>query len=186
MKNGFVCPHCKAVIDERRTAMLTPKEKAEEVLRENNLSKVPIDVVSLAQRYGFSVELNNQLLSNVKGRMEIDPAKQRKSIEIGPAAKNYEKSREVIAHELGHYFIHYRDSQKAEFRSDDTNDVQERESDEFARTLLMPEVNTKKAFQFYEKNQERRAEMIGAICGLFAVSEDFVKKRMEELKIALV
>lgn len=114
---------------------------------------VPVDVEALAKKLGFSImkvdfsnlEEQMQILNKFPQKQEISGAiflKNVKEKEIYISEKEiYTRQRFTIAHEIGHYFMHYdhKNSERQQFISfRSIANHMEREANEFAANLLMP------------------------------------------------
>ena len=121
----------------------SPVEAARELIRKYNTEAPPIDVVDICQREGIQIAY-----------VDLTDVEQRAGKEISGAIRkdgtNYiifvngqdiaTRTRFTIAHELGHYFLHMKDSPCeviTSFRMDQS--FIETQANKFAAELLMPE-----------------------------------------------
>lgn len=127
-------------------------EIVKHILTECNIYQAPIPVVEIAEKYGFVV-VEKFLTNDESGYMvlynegiDIQGKKLTKIIVINSAENPYRK-RFTIAHELGHYFLEYKDKEHELLGNiivhrDNTfnlaNKEKENDADMFAGELLMP------------------------------------------------
>lgn len=116
---------------------------AEDVLKALELWKLPVDPMAIAKREGIELapgEYSDNFDGRIKYLREVDTF----SLAYRHAAygRSEGRVRFSVAHELGHYYLHddyllggHFHSSKTDFRSDE---LMEREADEFATNLLMP------------------------------------------------
>lgn len=127
-------------------------ELVESILQECNIFHAPIPVVEIAEKYGFAV-VEKFLKNDESGYMvlynkgiELQGERLSKIIVINAAENPYRK-RFTIAHELGHYFLEYKDKENdliddiivhRDNNYDAINREKEKNADTFAGELLMP------------------------------------------------
>ncbi|HMH70038.1 MAG TPA: ImmA/IrrE family metallo-endopeptidase [Candidatus Saccharimonadales bacterium] len=118
---------------------------ANAILNEHNLNAVPVKVEKLAKLIGAEVKRDN-LKSSLSGFAVQKHGSKFIGINSNESA---ERQRFTIAHEIGHLFLHKKDSVNYDldgamlFRdghSKQGTDVKEIEANRFAAELLMPEV----------------------------------------------
>lgn len=130
----------KTIEDARRRAA----SRATRLLKDAGVDRAPVDVETLAARFGVSVtyERFDDATSGIVVRKGSGAV-------IGVNANHHpNRQRFTIAHELGHYFLHeeqggvFVDEYLVQFRSDRTSDeslhLTETEANAFAAELLMP------------------------------------------------
>lgn len=133
--------------------LLSPIATARAVFHENpDLFCLPVDVEALCKRIGIKIQYVDFCEIERKVKLEISGAIQRQ----GNACRilinedySEERARFVIAHELGHYYLHNKDETRrivASFPKDKS--PKENAANKFAAELLMPE---KLVRQEYEK-----------------------------------
>jgi Zn-dependent peptidase ImmA (M78 family) len=166
-------------------------DKAESVARDynpDNLAPFPYDEIS-ARNLDLKIYLTD-LQENISGAIRFNIENNLFDILINnsksPTRQNFS-----VAHELGHYFLHkdtiiseqalvdgepYLDGSHILYRLDEAQATQiEREANNFAATLLMPEALVKKAWDAL-KNIEDCAK-------IFKVSSAAMSIRLERLKL---
>lgn len=152
--------------------------KAQEILQTYWDGTLPINVKGIARRMGIDVVENAQMEES--GMIEIDSVGAAtitvKSTEFGPR-QNF-----TIAHEIGHYALGHVSINNRLLRDDASNFMTgtfkpvEREANQFAAALLMPE-------QLIQVAIKQGHASIGALARLFGVSEVAMKWRLVNLKI---
>ena len=164
------------------------EEKAYELLSEADMrDDVPVDVVLLAKKLGFAVgtmssknNMDGFLLINEK-EQDILGSKSGKVIGVN-AGRSFEKKRFIVAHELGHYKLHY--NGQSIFAQRDSNhgrSANENEIDYFAACLLMPADGF--TAQYKKVKQENPENVINNLAKIYNVPEDSIARRLEELNL---
>lgn len=106
-----------------------------------NLAKdIPFDVVLFANKLGIFVKETSELPDTTSGFIQL---KDSKVFIFVNELHHINRKRFTVAHELGHYFLHYDRLQDGIVdsvlkRQDGINDAIEREANKFAAELLMP------------------------------------------------
>lgn len=149
-----------------------------------------IDVIDVAKKLGFVVG-NAGLERDVDGFILIKEGadnilgiKTDKLIGVN-ATQELAWKRFIIAHEIGHYILHYnkqkdrgmyahRDHKKGK-------DHVENEADFFAANLLMPRNKFMEKYRQLEQKHLSREDMIILLANKFIVTRDMVERRCEEL-----
>jgi len=125
-------------------------DKVKNILDDCNITSAPIPVVEIAEKYGFVVvekfmddDESGYMILSPKG-VEVNGEKHNKIIVINTTEIPHRK-RFTIAHELGHYFLEYKEvfnsitNDVIVHREYNTRDLEkERAADEFAGELLVP------------------------------------------------
>src|SRR5574344_1598889 len=126
---------------------LTIPNKAEKILRENNINSLPVDVLGIANKSGILVQAKNDCEQGVSGMLL------RSGDTFGILYSTYYHNEGFelfsIAHELGHYFLEGHIEQLFSFNSTSIHASRagimcaaspaiERQADLFAENLLMP------------------------------------------------
>lgn len=94
-----------------------------------------------------------------------------------------EDRRFVVAHELGHYFLHYKGEQLYAHRDNvKGKEGKEQDVDYFAACLLMPSDTFKSYFGEISQHMDKN-NTINEISKKFNVPLDSVKRRIEELQL---
>lgn len=118
-----------------------PERIAEEFLKENKITKYPVDIKSLIKKTGLSL-VEMELPGDVSGILEVDKTE----YTVYVHEKHHEhRKRFTMAHELGHFLIHHPKSthidRKSFFRSPSSSEAlnyEEIEANRFAASILMP------------------------------------------------
>lgn len=144
---------------------------------------IPIDIDQ------FVKELDIQLCEdpNLVYEGKIEKCHNGKTIITIKQYHNEEKRRLAIAHELGHYFLHFNDEDKefkdsVFYRSLEYNN-EEIEANQFAFNLLMPEEEYKKFAENNAYNYENKTCDVRKISKHFKVPKQTVVYRGKDLKI---
>lgn len=156
---------------------------AEEVLKENYITKPPIPVVELAKNYGFEV-IEAELVPNIAGFVNIKDH----IIYVNKSDSDARKAF-TIAHELGHIKLHASDLEKNPDlgilyrqplgRKDD--DEKEQEANFFAASLLVPESMYKEIMkQYKDVLSENKTELLST---LFGVSQEVIGYRQNHFNL---
>lgn len=159
------------------------EELTSEILLNNDMYKVPVDVIKIANANDIKVYEGN-LNKKISGAIRYDKDEERFAILVN---KNNVKTRQrfTIAHELGHYFLHkeflkseeihvdimYRSTEK----SDEEDKKREKEVDYFAGALLMNRTLLKR---LYKENNS-----IQDLADIFNVSVSAMTVRLDILEL---
>lgn len=170
------------------------EEKAKNTLSELSDNKdTVIDIIKLAKSLGFVVG-NAELSGDEDGFIIVDESKeeifgQKTDKLIGVRDdQSIEWKRFVIAHEIGHYILHYnkekdngmyahRDHKKGKSNF-------ENEADYFAANILMPPDSFEKNYQELKELVLSFEERILILAKRFCVTEIMARRRLEELGIS--
>lgn len=159
----------------------------------NDTGDAAIDIIGLAKNLGFVVgnaELSDDedgFIIVEEGSKQILGQKTDKLIGVRADQSN-EWKRFVIAHEIGHYILHYdkrenhgiyahRDHKKGK-------NEKENEADFFAANLLMPRQRFVNQFDTLKEMGLSSEEMILILAKRFCVTEIMTKRRFEELSLS--
>ena len=171
----------------------TIERKASETLSaaEDN-GDAAIDIIRLAQSLGFIVG-NVEFTDDEDGFILVD---ERKSQILGQptdkligvrADQSVEWKRFIIAHEIGHYVLHYnRDTDHGMYAHREHKkgkDAIENEADYFAANLLMPRDRFVKNYEELNKSGLSPDEKVLVLARRFRVTEIMTKRRFVELEI---
>lgn len=143
------------------------------------LRRTPVDVVGAAASLGIDVRTEH-LPEDVSGKIERDRFKNTYTITVN-AADPHVRRRFTIAHELAHYLLH-RDLMgdgivdDAMYRHSKIGDAFERQANRFAASLLMPDLEVKKA---WDEGRRSAADLAAA----FDVSPAVAEIRIRELRL---
>ena len=156
------------------------------------ISNYSVDVIDVAKRLGFVVgnavlnEEDDGFIVVEEGRKEIMGIKTDKLIGVN-SDRSLEWKRFIIAHELGHYILHFKEKNlEGLYAHRDHNrghNELENEADFFAANLLMPRESFEKKYK--EKKQEYRndKDIVDALSKHFIVTVRMAERRIEELKL---
>jgi Zn-dependent peptidase ImmA (M78 family) len=176
-------------MDEAKV-MRSAAETLVEVKFENTEDE--IDVVAIAQKLGFVVG-NAELNDDADGFVIVDEEKDEilgisTSRLIGVSmTKSLEQKRFIVAHEIGHYKLHY--DRKADngvyaHRKCRTGkDEREDEANFFAANLLMPGGRFTDKYKELEGKGLSTEEIVVLLAERFVVTRHTVKRRIKELSL---
>lgn len=168
------------------------EEKAKEILKEHHTGTGFVDVVEIAKKVGFIIF--NALLDDVDdGFIIVSPEEMELFGENGTkfigfnSDRNIERKRFILAHELGHYFLHYNDKSILYAMREDKKGKNEEEQDVdyFAACLLMPEDAFRNKVEELKNKKCSGREIIAVLKDFFGVEEVPVTRRIEELKLSI-
>ena len=139
--------------------MIKAQKRARQVLRKYHLTTAPIDLQKIVDGEKLTLDL-----WSFNGRV--------KEVYLGDCigvnkSECPKKQRELIAHALGHHFLHTGNHLYFENKDQFTAFKQEHEAQCFAAELLMPREEIRKV-KHYKQNQ---------IANHFRISEDFINFR---------
>lgn len=165
------------------------EDTTSKILMENSYfnQEIPcVDIVEIAKENGFVVGLAH--LDNLDdGYISIHESQNRFSPQKKIIGINENRSlpykRFIIAHELGHYHLHYKPNEHFLLHRENRRgkNCEENDADFFAATLLMPK---KKFVEIYEKMKENGVtedQQILELANIFSVPIDSVERRIEEI-----
>ncbi|MGD0991728.1 MAG: ImmA/IrrE family metallo-endopeptidase [Gemmatimonadales bacterium] len=165
---------------------MTPESEAARLLEQMGEKKLPIDVLRIARRLKVRVE-RADLGEGCSGVL----VRTGKTAQIGVQFHHHpNRQRFTIAHELGHYCLHeggtYVDrSTTARFRKDESGsgtEIEEREANQFAAALLMPEklVRAEFAKHPFDLGDD---DHLRKLCRTFEVSAQAMMWRLTNLSL---
>lgn len=149
-----------------------------------------LDVISLANHYGFTVysaslqDESGIVLISDAGLAQFNNAK--KVILVNSNDSSLRR-RFTIAHELAHYFLHLTESEKKyvayrDYENHGEKDKEEREADYFASNLLMPENKVRAAIRaLVAISNTSDEDKISFISHMFLVSAQAARVRLIHL-----
>lgn len=153
----------------------------------------PMDVERMAKHLGFAVMRLNDFPYNVIAGMLLnmpDKMKQRvRSDKLIALNANHDANHQrfAIAHELGHFFMHWNICEDKEnlvfLQTKDDEEGIEREACKFAAMLLMDEETFRQACREESEKGADSIKMIRELSIRFAVPQRSVQRRMKELEI---
>lgn len=159
-------------------------KKAQEVLEKyygSNRVVLPVDVVAIANSNGISVSrasFSGTFSDLVYGFIE----KNGSNVSITVNAKNSPTRRRfTVAHELGHYFLHHKgeELEYLDLRSTVIS-PEEREANQFAADLLMPEKEVK------AEHEKLMFPTVEALARKFDVSKQAMQYRLRSLGLSAI
>ena len=163
------------------------ESKVNEILRDTDLTSIPIDVYRIAKYYGFSL-YQDKMAPNESGLIVVSdkPIKNfdtRKLIVVNEKDSLLRK-RFTVAHELGHYFLN--DCPDTCYAHRDAGDYgeEERDANRFASALLMPRAEVCRAVADLQSACPNCpvSLIIGEISRSFGVSESAAEVRLKRLE----
>lgn len=165
------------------------KETVTEILKETDLDVAPIPVVSIANFYGFSV-YEMPMEDSVSGIIMADDKDIKgfstNKIVIVNSNHSAGRKRFTIAHELGHYFINNRPAKCFAHRDAGNYSSEERDANNFASVLLMPEDEIRREVNNFKKSKSGELpdfQLIDYIADAFDVSQSAAEVRLKKLSI---
>lgn len=156
------------------------EELTENILINNDMFKVPVDVVKIAKLNGITV-YEGDLEKNVSGAIRYNKEKENFEILVNKNDTR-ERKRFTIAHEIGHFFLHKEILMSDEIHidimyrmpnEDEEQKRREKDVDYFAGALLM---NKTLLTKMYNENNT-----ITELAGIFDVSVSAMTVRLDIL-----
>lgn len=157
------------------------KEEAQKLLDSMSITEPVVNVFEIAEREGIKIDFfdsQSPKLHNVAGF--FDPNEKKIYVNNSDPA-----NRQVftIAHELGHYKLGHKPEEYGvlmRWQRDDAKKPIEKEADEFAGNLLVPEGMLTKLMKQYKLDGSELD--IDILSRLFGVSKDVIKIRISRLR----
>lgn len=186
-KNGGKNMHNKNIIMHDKASV---ESLANDILESYDISKSPVDPVIIANKLGIKVyaikfdtfdgdKVSGAITKDETGKIEI----------LVNENDSEDRKRFTIAHELGHYFLHMKNTPKYErvdmHRSTacTTNVPQEIEANTFAAALLMDKDTIYKKFKSAREFGLSNMECVRYLSNLFKVSKSAMEYRLKNLGI---
>lgn len=147
---------------------------AQDVLVKNDMYKIPIDLISLANNNNIDV-YEKELEDKISGAIKYDKEKNKYIILLNKN-DHYNRKRFTLAHEIGHFFLDKEILESDEIHVDilyRNSDEKEKEVDYFAGALLMP----KRLIEIMYKDNPTISEL----AEIFEVSESAMTVRLDIL-----
>lgn len=143
-----------------------------------------VDASGLAAYVGFIVGESKQLQFLDDGFMYA--SEDRKKLIIGVNDdRTWEEKRFIVAHELAHYFLHYKNSNLKETIMHREHvkgkDEQENDADFFAACVLMPEQSFKRLYEELKGKKYSFVDIIDYLQAVYKTPRESIKRRIEEL-----
>lgn len=151
-----------------------------------------VDVVKLGEKLGFLIG-NADLEDCDDGFIIVNPnddipsLSSRKIIGVN-SKRSIEEKRFIIAHELGHYLLHYDANSNAIYAKRENKTGKngtENDADYFAACLLMPEQTFRYEYARSSSSRNDDCEIIKGLSELFVVPFESVRRRIDELALAV-
>jgi Zn-dependent peptidase ImmA (M78 family) len=157
------------------------ENKAKQLLIAYGLYNVPIDIFSLVKKIGIDIRTAEFSNDNIAGTI----LKKNKDLKIIVNKNDFiERQRFTIAHELGHYFLHFENKPNSvyvEMHRSEVKNTEETEANYFASALLMDEDLIKREFKKVIKMRFPEATTIAVMAKLFKVSLTAMTYRLGNL-----
>lgn len=175
--------------------MLEIEHVTEKLLTDIDFSQSPaVDIASLVKKDGFDVKPSLMPIETTGCLFVNDASEQpERLIMVNKVFKNpeneedvvFKKSRFITAHEYGHYLLHKSPQQPlyAHRDSDKREEIQEKEADYFARSLLMPYEQFKSYTYILRTIGNDEDFTISMLSKLFKVTKNKVRKRITDLAV---
>lgn len=170
------------------------EKKVSELLESINYSDDAdsINVIKVAKSMGFTVG-NANLKDEVDGFIIVDPTADRifgektnKLIAVN-STRELEWKRFIIAHEIAHYKLHYKDENDIELFAHREHkkgkDAIENDADYFAAALLLPKEKFIAKFNELKEKGLSIEEVVVLLANKFLVTKPTVRRRIMELKL---
>ncbi len=172
--------------------MRNPKKEAQKLLRKSKAGSIPIDLEKIASSLKIPV-LYDEFDDHISGLLVVKNGK----TAVGVNKKHHpNRQRFTIAHELGHYVLHHKygddpkndihiDKKWAYFRSDTAGhrlDEQERQANQFAAELLMPQKLVEEIIEKYRLDLSDDFDIF-KLANLLQVSEQALAIRLVGLRM---
>ena len=142
------------------------------------LHEAPVDLLAMAERLGLSVKMDAALGPGISGRIRRQDNSYH--IEVN-GAHSLNRRRFTLAHEIAHYLLH-RDligngiEDDALYRSPLGGQI-ESEANHLAAQMLMPGPLVRNLYR-------NGLRSLAALCGAFQVSEEAMRIRLKQLRLA--
>ena len=168
-------------------------EVTEALISANMNPSVPFDVVKMARQFGFAVHNFRTIPKNVIGFMFLNMDKKMSRMVksdklIGLNFYHDEPhKRFAIAHELGHFFMHYEICKNKEnpvfFHIRDNEEGIEGEACKFAAMLLMEKDLFSENYYAFSENNFEEITIIRFLSEKFQTPQVSVRRRIQELRL---
>ena len=154
------------------------------------ISECSVDVIDVAKRLGFVVgnavlnEEDDGFIVVEEGRKEIMGIKTDKLIGVN-SDRSLEWKRFIIAHELGHYVLHFKEKHLVGLYAHRDHkrghNELENEADFFAANLLMPRESFENKYNEIKQVYKNDREIVDALSKHFIVTTRMTERRIGEL-----
>ena len=166
--------------------------KAAAVLEAIGYNSGELDVINVAHNLGFTVGISALpawddgfiLVDNVKEHIQrLIGLLTDKAIGVN-AERDLQTKRFIIAHEIGHYKLHYNENDGVLYaRREDVKgkDAEENDADYFAACLLMPQKHFKERYDELKGKGLLEDDIITLLQKYFNTPYESVKRRLKEI-----
>ena len=168
------------------------EEKVNVVLETIGYNSGEVDVINVANSLGFTVGISALpnwddgfiLVDNVKEHIQkLIGLFTDKAIGVN-AERDLQTKRFIIAHEIGHYKLHYNENDGALYaRREDVKgkDAEENDADYFGACLLMPKKHFKEKYDGLKNKGLLEDEIVTLLQKYFNTPYESVKRRLVEI-----
>lgn len=143
-----------------------------------------VDIAKLARFAGFRVGETSLLPFKDDGFISISKDKKKKIIGVNND-RAFEEKRFIVAHELAHYFLHYKDSYCGDAIMHREHvkgkNAQENDADYFAACILMPKESFSKLYHGLCAKKHTQTQIIDYLQIVFRTPRESIKRRIEEI-----
>lgn len=169
------------------------EEKANSVLEAVKYNGGELDVIAAAETLGFTVGIS-ELPDWDDGFILVDHVMEHIQKLIGlltdkaigvNAKRDLQTKRFIIAHEIGHYMLHYNENDGVLYaRREDVKgkDAEENDADYFAACLLMPQKYFKKNYYELKNKDLLDDDIVTLLQKYFNTPYESVKRRLAEIE----
>lgn len=168
-------------------------DESNRILEEFNYQSGEVDVLELAKELGFQVGIA-PLIDEEDGFIIVDDStssiqkltglRTDKIIGVN-SERNIQKKRFIIAHELGHYCLHYEeevsDGMYAHRENRKGKDDNENDADFFAACLLMPSKSFNKKYKELKDKKLSEEDIVILLANHFNVPKESAARRIVEV-----
>lgn len=174
----------KNTIETKSISKKIIEEKAQEILRRFGVEYYS-NVSALATRIGIKVGETDNIDDDDDGFIFISQDRTKKAIGVN-SNRTLKQKRFIVAHELGHYFLHYNETDKSLFAFRENRkgkDAKENDADYFAACLLMPTDTFLNAYMTLsrQKNKFSKQDIIDKLSNEFCVPKESIVRRIAEV-----
>ena len=163
----------------------------EKILSKATYEGDKVNIIALAKEEKFAV-CNANMDDDVEGFILIDSnhdtimgVETQRLIGVNNQL-SIEEKRFLIAHELGHYFLHYKENMPLYAHRDHAKgkDGNENDADYFSAILLMPKDRFTKAYREVDEKENSQYNIYTKLVEIFGTPLESVIRRIEELNLA--
>lgn len=158
--------------------------KVDEVLKETEMISIPIEIIAIANFYGFQVyeipmddNVSGMIISAKENIKNFDTNK----IIVVNANHAQTRKRFTVAHELGHYILQGKPQECYAHRDLGVYSEEEKDANSFASALLMPEKDMLEEIK--QHNNFNDDVVITKTANKFNVSKSAAEVRIKKMKL---